>query len=141
MKLLLLLPIILAVVLAPCAARAQLALPLAVTNAIPALGTNTANVEIAVGAGDDVALQFSYSLLSAVGVNSNITAVVQQSVDGTNWVNLVTLAQTSSGATAVSYVTNLTVRAIPRLRIGDIVNANTVAVQNLTFWRSIKRAR
>lgn len=121
---------------------AQVPLPLAVTNAIPATTTNTANVNIGVEDLNELALQITFNLAASVGVNSNITATLERSVDGTNWVSWGALAQTSSGTTTVSLVTNLTIGAIPRLRIGPIINANTVAVQNLSFWRSpAKRIR
>lgn len=127
--------------LAALAAQAQPALPLAITNAIPALGTNTANVELPAAEVELIGLQLTYGLAAAVGVNSNVTATVQQSLDGTNWVDFTSLARAASGTNLVSTVTNLSVYAIPRFRISTIINANTVAVERLTFWRSIKPRR
>lgn len=134
--------LVLLVALIPVQTFGQGAIALGVTNAIPATSTNTANVEIAVGDATEIGLQFSFNLASAVGVNSNITATLERSVDGTTWVSWGSLVQASSGTSTVSLVTNLAIGAIPRLRVGPIINANTVAVQSLTFWRSTpKRTR
>lgn len=118
------------------------ALRLPVTNALPALSTNTANAEIAVSDLTEVGLQVTFTLASAPGVNSNITATLERSLDGTNWVSWGSWPTVSTGTSTASSLTNLAIGAIPKLRIGTVVNANTVAVSTLTFWRSTpKRAR
>lgn len=114
---------------------------IATTNAIPAVSTNTANAEIAVGEASEVALQMTFNLAASVGVNSNITATLERSVNGVNWVTWTSISLTANGTSTVSFITNIAIGAVPRLRIGPIINANTAAVQNLAFDRASKRSR
>lgn len=126
--------------LACTACLAQVPLQLPVTNSFPALSTNTVNVEIGVGDATEVALEWSLALASSVGANSNITATLERSVSGGLWTTYATLLQTASGTTTVGQVTNVTVGAVPKLRIGTVINANTVAVST-AWWKHTKRNR
>lgn len=114
--------------------QAQLLFPIAITNTIAAVTTVTANVAVATGKAKDIAIGFDYVLASATGTDSNLTATVQKSIDGTNWVNFATMALLSSDTTRVTFPTNFSVGAIPWLRISTVANASTVAVQTLNFW-------
>jgi len=63
-------------------------------------------------------------------------------LDGLNWVTWGTWITVGQGTSTASSITNLAIGAIPKLRIGTIINANTVAVSTLRFWRTTpKRLR
>lgn len=111
------------------------------SSAIAATGTNTPNAEIGLDNTTELTLQMNFRLESAVGVNSNVTATLQQTVDGINWVTWRTLALASNGTNTVSTVTNWSVGALPKVRIGPVISANTSAVASLEFWRGTKRVR
>lgn len=117
--------------------RADPPLQLPVTNAIPGVGTNSANLDWAMDLHANVALQCVASLAN-IGT-SNITITVQQSVNRTNWHTAATMLLAGSGTNRVSYLTNLNVGAIPWMRVSTFVNANTAAVNYLEFIVARKR--
>lgn len=86
----------------------------------------------------DVAIAF-VSSLSGAGTTAN-TVTIQQSVDRSNWQTLTAFTATPAGTTAVTVVTNLTVGAVPYLRIYSIANANanTGFITNYTVKASAK---
>jgi len=119
------------------AAHAQTPLFLDATNAIGASTTVTNNALIGVGNSAQVAVGFRFALAGAATA-ANITATYQSSIDGSNWVSFATLAVPSNGTSAVGVVTNLTVNAIPFLRLFTTQNAATQAVSGLLHLKFTK---
>lgn len=117
--------------------RADPNLALAVTNAIPGVSTNTAELDWRMDLYDKVSLQ-CVAALANIG-SSNLTITVQQSVNRTNWHTLATMLLAMNGTNQASYLTNLSVGAIPWLRVSTFVNANTAAVNYLEFTVGRKR--
>lgn len=117
--------------------RADPNLPLAVTNAIPGVSTNTANLDWRMDLHNAVSLQCVASLAN-IG-SSNLTITVQQSVNRTNWHTLATMLLAMNGTNQASYLTNLSIGAIPWMRVSTFVNANTAAVNYLEFTVGRKR--
>jgi len=115
---------------------AQVAGPFAFTNSFAAGSTNTLNLEIETTRCSAISLQLTHAL---VGVgNSNVVATFQQTVDGTNWHALATMSSTSTGTATASYLTNLNIGAIPKIRLSTIVNPNSNAISSLLLWVSRK---
>lgn len=110
---------------------------LPVTNAIPAVSTNAAALDWPMELSDKVSIQM-VSALGGAGA-SNLTATVEYSVNRTNWHTLATMALAMSGTNRVAYLTNLSIGAMPWMRVNTFVNANTSAVNYLEFWVSRKR--
>lgn len=113
------------------------------TNAIPAgvagsPATNSPGKYFSAENWRNVAFQFSYALAGSVTA-SNVTVVLEKSIDTTNWTTLDTIGLLSANTATVSYVTNYDVGAIPYLRVGRIINANLTNVVGLSFWMSRKR--
>jgi hypothetical protein len=102
------------------------------TNSIAANSTYTTNTLIDCTAKKDVAIQWAAEL-SGAGTTAN-TMVIQSSVDNSNWVTYVSLSMTPAGTTPVIVQTNLTVGAIPYLRVRSMANAsaNTGSITNYT---------
>lgn len=111
------------------------------SNTIVALGTYTPGNVIALDNSADLALQVTLALSAAVGVNSNITVTLQSSLDRVNWANWRQFTLTTSGTSLVTVATNYEVGALPFVRVGTLVSANTQSVAGLDIWHSLKRIR
>ena len=117
--------------------RGDLPWMLPVTNGIPAVSTNSAAVEWPMELSDKVSIQMVGGLAGPGA--SNLTATVEYSVNRTNWHTAATMALAMSGTNRVSYLTNLSIGAMPWMRVKPFVNANTSAVNYLEFWINRKR--
>lgn len=84
----------------------------------------------------DFAFGFTFTLSNSVGVNSNITATVQTSPDGTNFVDYATLAAVSTGTALAVGFTNWTIGDRQWFRVSQVVNANTQGVATLHFFKA-----
>ena len=77
--------------------------------------------------------------LSGAGTTAN-TVTVQQSLDRSNWTSLTAFTWTPAGATYVVTATNLTINAVPYIRVSSIANhtSNTGYITNYTVKAFVK---
>lgn len=120
------------------AACAQTPLFLDFTNAVAAASTVTNNAVIGVANNHHIGFGFRFALAGATGTSSNVTATIQSSIDGTNYVNFATLALAANGTNVVGIATNLQVGGIPFLRVSTVQNQNTQAVSGLLLMKFTK---
>jgi len=125
--------------LATMAAQAQLGQPSLIissgtgawTNYIAPSTTFTTNAVVDCTTKKDVFLQWKAELNGA-GTTAN-TLTIQGSADGSNWFTYGLLPMTPAGTTAVTVGTNMSVGALPYLRVRSIANAaNTGSITNYT---------
>lgn len=112
---------------------------LTLTNTVAGSTTITPNVAIPLaGRYDQLSLQATFVLASAGTSGVNFT--VQRSLDNTNWetVPYQTLTVTGAGTTSVTGILDFTYGAAGYLRLGTIVNSNSVAVNSLVIKTATK---